>query len=70
MIIVKFLCILYISVFLVFQLFDFERKMVMRYRPLYSLGNSFCFPIYLFIYLFVVIVMITENRAVSNTAMD
>ena len=32
----------------------------MRYRPLYSLGNSFCFlTFYLFIY-FVVIVMITE----------
>ena len=32
----------------------------MRYRPLYSLGNSFCFPKYLSICLFVVIIMITE----------
>ena len=51
-IVAKFLCILYISVFLVFQLFDFERKMVMRYRPLYSLGNSLFSDLFIrFIYL-------------------
>ena len=55
----------YLYMFLAFQLLKFiwKRKMVMRYRPLYSLGNSLFSDILLIIY-FVVIVMITD-RAVS-----